>query len=537
MPTLRVLTLGILMALTAAACSSAGAAPPGAGWVSGSPPVGTTGPGTGPSAPNIVFVLTDDLTWNLVSHMPHVLAMERTGVTFKNYFVTDSLCCPSRTSIFTGEFPHDTSCSTTAQPHGGFRGVPHGTRREQDVRVQPAGTGLSDRLLRQVPQRSTSPQVPYRGAAAAVHPAWLVGMGRGRHAAATTSSTTASLWDTRWPTSARRMATTSHRAVQEGEPVHRRQLRGAPAVHGGALHVLPALPVRAGPPGPGRSSPTRRLPAVPHTATPSATPRPWLKKIGPLRPLTERQPDQDVPAAGAGRPVGRPDDRPARGRGHAASVSRRTPTSCSAATTACTSASTTSGQGKETAFDTDIRVPLIVTGPGVRPAPPSLSCREHRPGADVRGPGGCFPSADGGRPLAGGAAARTAPPGWRTAVLVEHHGPMLAPADPDYPASEVGEPAVVRGDPYRALSLRRVRRRRAGVLRPHNGSLRAAQPVRDRCRRGSTSRLHDTLVRMSTLSRQRRLLEGPARQILTDAPRHPAPLESPAVLRRRRPRA
>src|SRR5436190_19607929 len=43
--------------------------------------------------PNIVFVLTDDLAWNLVPYMPHVLAMERRGATFTNYFVSDSLCC------------------------------------------------------------------------------------------------------------------------------------------------------------------------------------------------------------------------------------------------------------------------------------------------------------------------------------------------------------------------------------------------------------------------------------------------------------
>lgn len=57
--------------------------------------------------PNIVFVLTDDLDLNLVQFMPHVLEMERTGVSFANYFVTDSLCCPSRASIFTGELPHN----------------------------------------------------------------------------------------------------------------------------------------------------------------------------------------------------------------------------------------------------------------------------------------------------------------------------------------------------------------------------------------------------------------------------------------------
>ena len=60
-----------------------------------------------PSAahPNIVFVLTDDLSSDLVEYMPHVRALEQRGMTFTNYTVTDSLCCPSRASKFTGEFP------------------------------------------------------------------------------------------------------------------------------------------------------------------------------------------------------------------------------------------------------------------------------------------------------------------------------------------------------------------------------------------------------------------------------------------------
>ena len=72
------------------------------------------------SRPNIVFVLTDDLAWNLVRYMPHVLAMQRHGVTFSDYFVTDSLCCPSRASIFTGRFPHDTKIYSNNSPNGGF---------------------------------------------------------------------------------------------------------------------------------------------------------------------------------------------------------------------------------------------------------------------------------------------------------------------------------------------------------------------------------------------------------------------------------
>ena len=70
--------------------------------------------------PNFVFVLTDDLSRNLVPYMEHVQAMQRQGTSFDRYVVTDSLCCPSRASIFTGRYPHSTGVITNQPPDGGF---------------------------------------------------------------------------------------------------------------------------------------------------------------------------------------------------------------------------------------------------------------------------------------------------------------------------------------------------------------------------------------------------------------------------------
>ena len=66
--------------------------------------------------------------------------------------------------------------------------------------------------------------------------------------------------------------------------------------------------------------------------------------------------------------------------------SATTPTSCSRPTTASTSASTGSARGKGTAYDTDMRVPLLVVGPGRRARSARRGGRQHRPRADVRGP-------------------------------------------------------------------------------------------------------------------------------------------------------
>ena len=70
--------------------------------------------------PNIVFVLTDDLSSDLVDYMPNVKRLQRQGVTFSNYIVTDSLCCPSRASILTGKYPHNTGIYRNTGADGGF---------------------------------------------------------------------------------------------------------------------------------------------------------------------------------------------------------------------------------------------------------------------------------------------------------------------------------------------------------------------------------------------------------------------------------
>jgi hypothetical protein len=112
------------------------APPPAAPAPSGNPPPPPAEPQGAPAPraqgrrPNIVFVLTDDLAWNLVQYMPHVVEMQRAGVTFVNYFVTDSLCCPSRSSIFSGRYPHNTGIYRNVGPDGGYLGF-HNRGHEQ----------------------------------------------------------------------------------------------------------------------------------------------------------------------------------------------------------------------------------------------------------------------------------------------------------------------------------------------------------------------------------------------------------------------
>ncbi|MGZ8649426.1 MAG: sulfatase family protein, partial [Solirubrobacteraceae bacterium] len=70
--------------------------------------------------PNIVYVLADDLSWDLVQHMPQVRKLQRQGITFDQFVVADSLCCSSRATILTGQFPHNTRVLTNSPPEGGY---------------------------------------------------------------------------------------------------------------------------------------------------------------------------------------------------------------------------------------------------------------------------------------------------------------------------------------------------------------------------------------------------------------------------------
>ena len=57
---------------------------------------------------NIVLIQADDAIVSDVQYMPNVKRlMERGGTSFSNYFVSYSLCCTARTTLLTGQFSHN----------------------------------------------------------------------------------------------------------------------------------------------------------------------------------------------------------------------------------------------------------------------------------------------------------------------------------------------------------------------------------------------------------------------------------------------
>jgi arylsulfatase A-like enzyme len=87
-------SLLLVMALSPACLLSSGGAP--------------TPRARGPQSPNVLIIVTDDQPLQTMQVMPHTRRIfGRGGVRFSNAIVTTPSCCPSRASIFTGEYAHN----------------------------------------------------------------------------------------------------------------------------------------------------------------------------------------------------------------------------------------------------------------------------------------------------------------------------------------------------------------------------------------------------------------------------------------------
>ena len=88
------------------------------------PPTPTPVPVTwAPGAPNIIFIVTDDMTVGMVKYMSELqdLLIDQ-GASFDNFFVTTPLCCPARSTILTGQYAHNHGVhhNSNALDNGGF---------------------------------------------------------------------------------------------------------------------------------------------------------------------------------------------------------------------------------------------------------------------------------------------------------------------------------------------------------------------------------------------------------------------------------
>jgi N-acetylglucosamine-6-sulfatase len=391
-----------------------------------------------PARPNIVFVLTDDLTWDLLPYMPHVRALQRDGMTFRQFMVSDSLCCSSRATIFTGDFPHNTRVLGNEAPSGGYEAFRRAGDAERSVAVALQGAGYRTALWGKY-LNEYQPIAPGRDPG----------------------------WD-EWFAVNSAYRGFGYRASDDGFPVHvgyrprnyltsvlvRRAVRFIRAYGGGQPFfgmVSTFAPHKPAIPAPRDRGRFRHLPLPrePGYDAQNTHPPGWLGRRPPVtwaqhrRLVREfRQRVRSVQAVD--RMIGR-----IRATLRATGVARNT------YLVFTSDNGLHLGQhrlmaGKRTAFDEDIRVPLIIAGPGVPPGSMTSQVTgtvDLAPTFERWAHLGVDPSRD-GRSLTPQLRGRR-PRRWQRALLIEHTTDTSRPSDPDAQGRAGGRPST-----YAALRTR-----------------------------------------------------------------------------------
>jgi N-acetylglucosamine-6-sulfatase len=415
-----------LLAALAAAALAAGAGLAASASASPAPAVAAA------TAPNIVFVLVDDLAWNLVQHMPNVQRLQTDGTTFTNYTVTDSLCCPSRSSIFTGKFPHDTGVFTNESPDGGFTVFRNRGNESQTFATALQAQGYTTAFLGKylngyLPKDLYTP------------PGW-----------------------TEWYGAGDAYGEYNYNLNENGTLVHygnadadyltdvvsakgKSFIQRAAAAHKPFLMEISTFAPHA-PFTPARQDldkfPGLTAPHTPAWDTLPANAPTWLAGNGPLTAAEIQKTNTDYrKRAQAVQAV----DRMIAGL-------RQQLAASGVADDTYVVFSSDNGfhlgdhrlvEGKQTAFDHDVVVPLVIAGPNVPGGvsrPQIVQNIDLAPTFERVGGAAVDGDVDGRSLLTLVTGGQTAP--WRTGSLIEHHGPGASPADPDVQDARNGMPTT-----------------------------------------------------------------------------------------------
>jgi N-acetylglucosamine-6-sulfatase len=112
--------LAVVLALGAVGCSTTtttgGRPSPAPAAVAPAPGAGA--PGTDGRQPNILVIETDDMRQDELRWMPRTQALMATGLQFASSFAPNPLCCPSRASFLTGQYSHNHRVISHVDPYG-----------------------------------------------------------------------------------------------------------------------------------------------------------------------------------------------------------------------------------------------------------------------------------------------------------------------------------------------------------------------------------------------------------------------------------
>ncbi|WP_433332702.1 sulfatase family protein [Spirillospora sp. CA-294931] len=388
------------------------------------------------SRPNIVFILTDDLSWDLVRYMPRVTRMRERGVTFSNFFATNTLCCPSRATILSGRLPHNTQVLTNEPPNGGWQRF-NGNGGERDTfatAMQASGyrTALMGKYL-----NGYDPTQVQAGTPAFVPPGWTEWYG-----------TSLGYQEYNYVLSENGRAVPYGSKpgdymtdVLAGKAVDfvNRSTTGSPFL----LKISTFAPHAPFTPAPRHANGFKNVKAPRGPAFNEKDIRdkprwlqawPQIRKPG-IKTIDEKYRGRVQMLQSVDELIGRVQQALAeRGLDRETYIVFGSDNGFHMGQHRLV-------EGKGTAYDVDVRVPLIVTGPGV---PAGRTVPELTANTDLRSTfeelGGLPPNPRvDGRSLV--PFLRGAPvPNWRQSVLIEHAGPISNPSDPDYSGRGWGNP-------------------------------------------------------------------------------------------------
>jgi arylsulfatase A-like enzyme len=357
-------------------------------------------------------------------------------MSFSNYTVDDSLCCPSRASIFTGRFPHNTGVFTNNSVDGGFH-VFHRLGNERQTfatSLQRAGyrTALLGKYL-----NGYSVYTHFRGASTYVPPGWdrwaVAGWGYPEfnyrlnvdHVKRSYGVFPGDYLTTVLQHFGQDFITST---AGEHQPFFLELATFSP-------HE-PYTPAYADQ----QSFVGMRAPRGPAFDTPPAHAPPWLDRVPPLDARRVATIDRDYrKRVQAVQSVDRAVDE----------LQRTLAATGQLSNTVFIFSSDNGyhmgqyglGPGKLTAFDTDVTVPLIIAGPGIAARTVNNDVVQNVDLAptfdDIAG--APVPRQVDGHSIVA-LLKRTPGVAWRDAALIEHHGSDFAPHDPDRQYQVAGNP-------------------------------------------------------------------------------------------------